>query len=81
MITKLIYNWHQASIGGTCSDIIHNELYYVAEVGQLDTMSNLEVKEIVEHSAQGEGDRWYYCVKFINGEHMKVFNPNIAFGE
>ena len=32
------------------------------------------VKQIKEHSAQGEGDRWYYHIEFDNGNSTKLFS-------
>ena len=72
MIERLTYNWQQ--VGD-----MHNgmgEDYDTAEVGVIDTMNKLEVKEILEHAAKGEGDKWYYDVIYTNGKEMRVFNPN-----
>jgi len=36
-------------------------------------------KEIIEHPAQGEGDRWFFDIHYDNGEMMRVFNPTKAY--
>lgn len=72
MIKKLTYNWHQ--VGDTDSGM--GEDYDWAEVGCVDTKNKLEVKEITEHRAAGEGDKWYYDVIYTNDTEMRVFNPN-----
>ena len=33
------------------------------------------VKEILEHKAQGEGDRWYYDVIYENNKCYRCFDP------
>ena len=72
IITKLSYNWFP------CGDIESGmgEDMDVAEVGKIDHINKLEVKEIKEHPAAGEGDKWYYDIVYINGAEMRVFNPN-----
>lgn len=75
MIKKLTYNWRQ--IGDM--EFGMSEEYEVAEVGVIDMRNRLEVKEILEHSARGEGDKWYYDVIYTNGTEMRVFNPNTVF--
>jgi hypothetical protein len=32
--------------------------------------------EIEEHSAKGEGDKWYYDCHFEGGKMIRIFNPN-----
>ena len=61
MITKLEYNWWGHSQG---------EDYYTHEVGKKN------VTDIVEHCAQGEGDKWSYLVTFEDGHVERIFNPN-----
>lgn len=61
-ITELIYNWHQYPQGGEDWSI-----YTVGKGG---------VKEIQEHSAAGEGDKWFYDVFFDDGRMERIFNPN-----
>jgi len=75
MITKLTYNWHQV---GDESDGF-GEDYYVAEVGKECYTNKVVVKEINEHNAAGEGDKWYYDVVYENETEMRVFNPNTVF--
>lgn len=72
MITKLTYNWHQ--VGNTADGL--GDDYYVAEVGKECYVNKLEVKEINEHRAAGEGDKWYYDVVYANGTEMRIFNPS-----
>ena len=37
---------------------------------------------ITEHSAQGEGDRWYYDIKLHNGETIRAFGfEQVVFRE
>ena len=40
----------------------------IIEVGKDD------VENIIEHQAQGEGDRWFYDVKYSNGNVDRMFN-------
>ena len=37
------------------------------------------IKEITEHPAQGDGDKWFYNVVFENGDEIMVFNPTQVF--
>ncbi len=74
IITKITYNWHQISDSNEAG-----EDYYTAEVGKLTYGEKLEVKEIIEHCAAGEGDKWYYDVVFIDDTQMRVFNPNLVY--
>lgn len=37
------------------------------------------VVSIVEHSARGDGDRWYYDVYFKDGHIERIFNVNKVF--
>lgn len=39
----------------------------------------LKVDKIVEHSAAGEGDKWYYDIHYSDGSKERVFNPNSVF--
>jgi len=39
------------------------------------TKSAEGVESITEHRAQGEGDKWYYDVKLINGQTIREFQP------
>ena len=34
------------------------------------------VKDIIEHTAKGDGDKWYYDIEFESGTIMRVFNIN-----
>ena len=40
-----------------------------------DYTNNNTVKEIREHTAGGEGDKWYYDIYYDNGKMLRVFNP------
>ena len=42
-------------------------------------VSNKSIIEIKQHSAQGEGDRWYYTILFDNGNEQMIFNPLRVF--
>ena len=68
MITKITYNWRQEGNlqGGIGED------YDYEEVGKNS------VKEIIEHPARGEGDRWHYDVIHDDGSVLRIFNPNSA---
>ena len=44
-------------------------------------VGSYKVVEIIEHKAQGAGDKWYYDVLFENGNMTRVFNPNEVFFE
>lgn len=37
------------------------------------------VVEIKEHSAQGEGDRWFYDVHFQAGQVRRLFEPKQVY--
>ena len=47
---------------------------YSNEVGHF-TLGYDGVKSIWEHSAQGEGDRWFYVIEFEFNTVRYVFNP------
>ena len=74
MITKITYNWHQVNDGNESG-----EDFYTAEVGKEIYKEKLVVKEITEHCAAGEGDKWYYDITFIDDTQMRVFNPNLVY--
>lgn len=42
--------------------------------GDLSYHVGKDVLSIIEHAAQGEGDRWYYDVEFSDGHKERVFN-------
>lgn len=64
VVTQIYYNWYADDRG---------PLYSSYEVGEEDVI------EIVEHPAIGEGDRWFYDVKFEDGSMERIFNPNKVF--
>jgi len=37
------------------------------------------VVDIIEHSAIGEGDRWFYDVNFEDGAMHRIYNPNQVY--
>lgn len=42
------------------------------------TVGKYGVKQIVQHSAQGEGDRWYYHIIFEDNRGLMIFDPKIV---
>ena len=42
------------------------------------TVGQYNVKEIKEHSAKGDGDRWYYDIVFEGGDTFRIFDPNFV---
>lgn len=74
MITKIQYNWHQVGDNEGMG-----EDYEVESVGGICRHNKIEVKEIKEHRAAGEGDKWFYDVIFIDETEMRLFNPNLVF--
>lgn len=60
-ITILIVNWFSTHEG---------DEYETYEVGKADVVN------ITEHQSQGEGDKWYYDVEFVDGSLVREFNPN-----
>ena len=44
-----------------------------------DINYNKTIKEINQHTAQGEGDKWYYEVIFHSGDIQMIFNPCRVF--
>jgi hypothetical protein len=39
------------------------------------TVGKSNVVETIEHSAVGEGDKWYYDIVFEGGDTFRVFTP------
>lgn len=70
-VKRLDYNWHQIVWDGTAG-----EEYKTYEVGD-----NNETIEIEEHPAMGEGDKWFYYVRFVDGSEIAIFNPNKVYYE
>ena len=73
-ITKIYYNWRQVS--ETNSRGMES-----GEDFDLHTVGKNGVTEIEEHPACGEGDKYFYYVRFENGNEEKIFNPNRVFFE
>lgn len=46
-----------------------------------ETVGMFDVTEITGHSAQGEGDKWYYDIYYSNGDCKRIFNPEQVFYE
>lgn len=42
------------------------------------TAGKYGVKEIQQHSAQGDGDKWYYDVIFEDGKGFMIFDPKVV---
>lgn len=68
-ITGIVFNWH-----------------YTHGIGESSTGYLVGAKykgktpiEIIEHTAGGEGDKWFYDVKFDDGSVERIFNPNQVF--
>ncbi len=61
-IIEISYNWRSCANGA--------ERYEIARVGHQG------VTKITEHSACGEGDRWFYDIWFKAGFRKRVFNPS-----
>ena len=74
-IIKLTYNFVQS--GDFKSGI--GEDYECAEIGEVDTKRGIEVVSIEEHYAQGEGDKWYYEIFYIDNISLRIFNPNTVY--
>lgn len=56
------------------------KLHFTGEMGHDYTYTvGPNVKSITEHSARGEGDKWYYDVEFTDGHKERLFNPVQAF--
>lgn len=68
-ICQLNYNWYATPENG--------EEFQCACVGSSDGIRVIEA--IHEHSAAGEGDRWFYEICFSDGSSETVFNPNKVF--
>ena len=69
-IVGITYNWC------VCERVREFETRMVGlSYGEL----KIEVLKIVEHKAQGEGDRWYYDIHYSDGSIHKIFNPNEVF--
>lgn len=46
-----------------------------AEVNEFESNPIKRVKEITEHAAAGDGDKWYYDIHYKDGRVLRVFNP------
>ncbi len=70
VITELHYNWVPPIYDG-------QSLY--SESSEKAIVGTDGVTEIKEHGAQGEGDRWFYDIRYESGLEVRVFNPNKVF--
>lgn len=56
------------------------EIYQLVYIDGMDghpyivNLGNGGVKEITEHPAAGEGDKWFYDIEYDSGEVFRVFN-------
>ncbi|HEY5588566.1 MAG TPA: hypothetical protein VIK86_06390 [Candidatus Paceibacterota bacterium] len=66
-IKQIVYNWFQ------CGSIQDKD--GAGEDWSRITVGD-EVIEIIEHMAQGEGDKTYYLIKYKDGRALAIFNPN-----
>ena len=71
-IVKLRFNWRQTNNSSTS---FHE--FDEVEVGRV--FNGKLVTRISEHSAQGEGDKWYYTILFKDDTVQKVFNMSEVF--
>jgi hypothetical protein len=51
-------------------------LAWMADELSLYTVGQDGIEKIVEHAAQGEGDRWFYDVHYVTGKVIRVFTPH-----
>lgn len=68
-IREIRFNWYVGADG--------KQHYSTREVG-LSGENHGEVLEIKEHEAEGEGDKWYYDVKYADEIYERIFNPNFV---
>ncbi len=69
-ITKIWYNFAQYNDGNEAG-----ETYETHAVGAKGVI------EIDEHTSYGEGDKYFFYVRFDNDNEEKIFNPNRVFYE
>ncbi len=57
-----------------------NRIGYKDEYGNSQEIAINEkvVKEIIEHPAAGEGDKWFYDIFYFDGTIKRVFNPIVV---
>lgn len=86
MIQQINFNWRPEITKGTDGyghDIIYSSCafdeYHVNGSYYKDEHNRKICVEIYEHKAAGEGDKWYYDVKFDDGSINRIFNPNEIF--
>lgn len=66
IIVSINYNWYSTNENG--------EEFTNRTVGHQYGESTCT--EIKEHSAYGEGDKWYYDIHYSDGTFQRIFNPN-----
>ena len=86
MIQQINFNWRPelvTGMDGYGNQIVHSsanfDQYHVGGTYYKDEHSRKTCIEIYEHKAEGEGDKWYYDVKFDDGSINRIFNPNEIF--
>lgn len=68
MISKLFFDWLQL-----------DDSFETAEVGK--DRNGKKVTKIVEHTAKGEGDKWYYDIHYSDNSFERTFYPcRVYFG-
>ena len=67
-VKEIIYNWFQC--GST------QDRDGAGEDWTRITVGIGGVIEIIEHKAQGEGDKWNYLVEYKDGHFFRIFNIN-----
>lgn len=71
-ITGINYNWYATPENG--------EEFTNRTVGV--RYGNVTCDNIKEHSAAGNGDRWFYDISYSDGSIERIFNPNqVVFTE
>lgn len=71
-ITRIDFNYHQT--GSSDPNMGMDQCFETHRVG-----SSAGIKQITEHPAAGEGDKWYYDVYFNDGRMERIFNPNRVY--
>jgi len=69
-ITKIWYNFAQ-----------YKDSHEEGETYEVHAVGINGVTEIEEHPCYGDGDKYFYYVRFENGNEEKIFNPNRVFFE
>lgn len=67
-VTSIRFNYYPGSLDGQFPENFQERI-----AGQN------EIKEILEHAACGEGDKWFYDIVYNDGSIERIFNPHQAF--